>query len=70
MGALQKATSAARPKRIRQDGKKRTKRPGDAFHVLHGGGEEGLFVHVADSEHAGIAQAMQLFGGSLPCCPI
>ena len=29
-------------KRIRQDGKKRTKRPGDAFHVLYGGGEEGL----------------------------
>ena len=52
----------AAPKRIRQDGKKRTKRPGDAFHVLHGGGEEGLLVHVADSEHAGIAQAMQLFG--------
>lgn len=52
----------AAPKRIRQDGKKRTKRPGDAFHVLHGGGEEGLLVHVADSEHAGIAQAMQFFG--------
>ena len=52
----------AAPKRIRQDGKKRTKRPGDAFHVLYGGGEEGLLVHVADSEHARMAQAMQLFG--------
>ena len=52
----------AAPKRIRQDGKKRTKRPGDAFHVLYGGGEEGLLVHVVDSEHAGIAQAMQFFG--------
>lgn len=38
------------------------KRPGDAFHVLYGGGEEGLLVHVADSEHARMAQAMQLFG--------
>ena len=37
----------AAPKRIRQDGKKETKRPGDAFHVLYGGGEEGLLVHVA-----------------------
>ena len=52
----------AAPKRIRQDGKKRTKRPSDAFHVLYGGGEEGLLVHVADSEHTGIAQAMQFFG--------
>ncbi|WP_417422606.1 hypothetical protein, partial [Hominenteromicrobium sp.] len=34
----------AAPKRIRQDGKKRTKRPSDAFHVLYGGGEEGLLV--------------------------
>ena len=43
-------------------GKRETKRTGDAFHALHGGGEEGLLVHAADSEHTGIAQAVQLFG--------
>ena len=36
----------AAPKRIRQDGKKRTKRPGDAFHVLHGGGDMKSFCQI------------------------
>ena len=52
------------------EGKKRKKRLGDAFHVLNSGGEEGLLIHIADSEHASIAQAMQLFGfceGTFDC---
>ena len=38
------------------------KRLGDPFHVLNGSGEEGLFVHVADSKHTRKAQAMEFFG--------
>ena len=40
----------------------RKNRLGDPLHVLNSSGEEGLLVHVANSEHASIAQAMEFFG--------
>jgi hypothetical protein len=38
------------------------KRLGHAFHVLDGGGQEALLVHVANAEHASKAQAVQFLG--------
>ena len=32
------------------------------LHVLNGGGEEGLLVHVGVTAHASIAKAVELFG--------
>lgn len=56
--------------RVHQQQEKSAKRLCDAFHILNRGGQEALLVHIADSEHASIAQAMQFFGfreGSLDC---
>ena len=34
----------------------------DAFDILNSGGQEGLFAHVADTEHASKAQTVVNFG--------
>lgn len=36
-------------------------RLGDPFHVLNSSGEEGLLVHIADSEHTNKAEAVEFF---------
>ena len=45
-----------------RESREKGKRNALAMRFMYGGGEEGLLVHAADSKHAGIAQAMQLFG--------
>ena len=45
-----------------RESREKGKRNALAMRFMYGGGEEGLLVHAADSKHAGIAQAVQLFG--------